>query len=154
MHIWVDADATPGSIKEIIFRAAVKREIQTTAVANRFMHIPRSPFIHFQLVSKGSDEADAYIVAKMAPGDLVITADIPLADQVIKKEGIAIDPRGYTYTEANIRERMSIRSFMEDLRSSGFQGGGPKSFNDNNTKQFAGSFDRILTKSLKSSNRF
>ena len=94
MNIWVDADATPGAIKDIIFRAAVKRRITTIAVANRSMHLPKSPFIRFQLVSKGSDKADAFIVDNMEAGDIVITADIPLAEQVIQKKRGAIDPRG------------------------------------------------------------
>lgn len=144
MKIWVDADACPAVIKEILFRAAERTGRQLTLVANHAMRIPRSPLIHFVQVGAGSDVADNEIVKKLEPGDLIITADIPLAAQVVEKGGTALDPRGELYSEENIRERLNIRDFMDSLRSSGIETGGPASISRNDRNKFAGQLDKIL----------
>ncbi|PLX98176.1 MAG: YaiI/YqxD family protein [Desulfuromonas sp.] len=144
MKIWVDADACPAAIKTILFKAAERTGRQLTLVANHTMSIPRSPFISFIQVAAGADVADAEIVRKMTDGDLVITADIPLAAQVVEKSGIALDPRGELYTEENIRERLNIRDFMDSLRSSGIETGGPAALSNSDRNRFANQLDRIL----------
>ncbi len=116
MKIWVDADACPVVIKEILFRAAQRTKINMTLVANRPVQIPRSEFIDFLLVKSGFDVADNEIVNRLSAGDLVITADIPLAAEVIEKGGLALNPRGELYSADNIRARLSVRDFMEKLR--------------------------------------
>ncbi len=125
MQIWVDADACPGVIKEIIFRAAERRQIQTTLVANQMLRTPPSRFIRAVQVPSGFDVADRHIVDQVVAGDLVVTADIPLASLVIERGAHALNPRGELYTTATIRERLSMRNFMEELRSAGVETGGP-----------------------------
>lgn len=144
MKIWVDADACPGVVKEILFRAAERTGTALTLVANHPMHVPRSRLIDFLSVSAGFDEADNEIVRRLEPGDLVITADIPLAADAIKKGGQALSPRGELYTSDNIRARLSMRDFMDTLRSSGVDTGGPSAFNQADRKAFADNLDRIL----------
>ncbi|MEL6383214.1 MAG: YaiI/YqxD family protein [Cyanobacteria bacterium J06626_18] len=146
MQIWVDADACPKVIKEILFRAARRVEIKTTLVANQELQIPASDYIDAVLVRAGLDVADSYIVQHLQSGDLVITADIPLAAAVIDKEGYALNPRGEFYSKANIRERLSIRDFMDQLRSSGVETGGPPAFNQRDREAFANQLDRFLAK--------
>ena len=146
MKIWVDADACPNVIKDILFRAAERTRIATTLVANRFLKTPPSSYIDKVQVSAGFDEADKYIAAHAREGDLVITADIPLASLVIGKGAYALDPRGELYTEDNIGQRLTLRNFMEELRSSGVDAGGPASLNQSDRQAFANELDRFLTR--------
>lgn len=146
MHIWIDADACPGAIKEILFRAAERRQIQTTLVANQMLRTPPSRFIRAVQVPQGLDVADTHIVEQVAAGDLVITADIPLAARVIERGAHALNPRGELYTEATIRERLSMRNFMEELRSAGVQTGGPDALSQADRQAFANCLDRFLAK--------
>lgn len=144
MQIWVDADACPVAIKEILFRAAERTGIMTILVANKPIPIPPSKFIRMQCVRAGYDVADNEIVKRMAAGDLVITADIPLAAEVVDKGGSALNPRGELYTENNIRDRLVMRDFMDTLRSSGIQTGGPPTLNQRDRMAFANALDRIV----------
>ncbi|MGB0205724.1 MAG: YaiI/YqxD family protein [Neptuniibacter sp.] len=146
MQIWVDADACPKAVKQILFRAAERKEIFVTLVANQFLATPPSQLIKAIQVEHGFDVADNYIVSKLEEGDLVITQDIPLAAEVIEKGGIALHPRGELYTKENIRQRLSMRDFMETLRSAGVETGGPSSFSQTDKQQFANQLDRILAK--------
>ena len=146
MKIWVDADACPGVIKEILFRVAERTKLQMTLVANHAMRIPPSQYISFYQVPPGFDVADNEIVKRLNAGDLVITADIPLAAEVIEKAGHALNPRGELYTTDNIRARLSMRDFMDSLRASGVDTGGPPALNQNDRKTFADTLDRFLAK--------
>ncbi|MEO1400715.1 MAG: YaiI/YqxD family protein [Cyanobacteria bacterium J06635_1] len=146
MQIWVDADACPNVIKEILYRAAKRVQIHLTLVANAPLQIPASPYIDSVQVRSGLDVADTHIVQHMAAGDLVITADIPLAANVIEKGGYALNPRGEFYSAGNIRERLSMRNFMESLRSSGVETGGPAAFSSRDREAFANQLDRFLVK--------
>ncbi|MBD1872582.1 YaiI/YqxD family protein [Nodosilinea sp. FACHB-131] len=149
MEIWVDADACPNVIKEILFRAAKRVEIKTTLVANQELQIPGSPYIDAVLVRSGLDVADSYIVQHLQSGDLVITADIPLAAEAIEKGAYALNPRGEFYDRGNIRERLSMRNFLNELRSGGVETGGPPPFSQRDTAAFANQLDRFLTKHRK-----
>ncbi|GAO35287.1 hypothetical protein SCT_0672 [Sulfuricella sp. T08] len=149
MQIWVDADACPGVIKEILFRAAERAQIPMTLVANQFLRTPPSRYIKAIQVPAGFDVADGKIVQHLEPGDLVITADIPLAAEVIAKGGHALNPRGEFYTPDTIRERLNMRDFMDILRSSGVETGGPASLSQNDRKAFASQLDRFLVKNRK-----
>ena len=151
MKIWVDADACPVVIKEILFRAAIRTKITTTLVANQFLRTPASPYIKTMQVPSGFDVADNRIVLELEAGDLVITADIPLAAQVVEKGGLAINPRGELYTEANIKERLSMRNLMEELRSNGVEISGPSSFNQGDRQAFAATLDRLIAKAIATS---
>lgn len=146
IQLWVDADACPKVIKEIIFRAAQRVKIQTTLVANQALWTPSSPFINTLRVSSGFDVADNRIAHEVDKGDLVITADIPLASAVIKKGAFALNPRGSFYTEDNIRQRLGMRNFMEELRSAGINTGGPSALNQADRQAFANELDRFLTR--------
>lgn len=146
MKIWVDADACPKAIKEILFRAAEKRQISLTLVANKPLRTPASAYIKTILVPSGFDVADNAIAQSVSQGDLVVTADIPLASLVVDKGAQAIDPRGELYTRDNIQERLSIRNFMDGLRSGGIETGGPSSFRHKDRLAFANQLDRFLTK--------
>jgi uncharacterized protein YaiI (UPF0178 family) len=146
MKIWVDADATPVAIKEILFRAAERTGISMSLVANQPMRIPVSPLIDFILVEAGFDVADNEIVKRLTPGDLVITADIPLAADVIEKGGSALDPRGVMYSPDTIRSRLNMRDFMETLRSGGVVTGGPAAMSPADRKAFAGELDKFITR--------
>ncbi len=145
MNIWVDADACPAAVKEILFRAAERVRIRLTLVANRPMRIPPSPFIHAIQVPNGFDEADRKIAELASKGDLVVTADIPLAAQVVEKGGIALNPRGDRYTRDNIGESLSLRNFMDEMRGSGVQTGGPSAFSHADRQAFARELDRLLS---------
>jgi uncharacterized protein len=145
-QIWVDADACPNPIKEILFRAAKRVCILTTFVANQELQIPASAYIKAIQVRAGLDVADRHIVELLRSGDLVVTADIPLAADAIAKGAVALDPRGELYTTANIRERLSLRNFMDELRSGGVETGGPPAFRQRDIQAFANQLDRFLTK--------
>ncbi len=146
MKILVDADACPKPIKDIILRAAEKRELETLLVANQFIAVPPSRFVRSVQVMKGFDVADNEIVRRAEPGDLVITADIPLASEAIDKGAFALNPRGEFYTRENIRQRLNMRDFMDTLRASGIQSGGPPPLNQQDRQAFANALDRFLTK--------
>ena len=149
MKIWVDADACPVVIKEILFKAADRTKITTTLVANHHVRIPPSPYISFMQVSSGFDVADDEIVKRIAANDLVITSDIPLADEVIDKGGVALSPRGELYTKENIKSRLNIRDFMDTMRASGVHTGGPPALNQTDRQNFANHLDRIITQFKK-----
>lgn len=144
MKIWVDADACPVVIKEILFRAAERTGIMTTLVANHYMEIPRLKNIQFLQVSAGFDVADNEIVKRLQEGDLVITADIPLAAEVIEEGGHALNPRGELYTKENIRSRLNMRDFMDTLRASGVNTGGPPPINKSDRQSFANQLDKFI----------
>jgi uncharacterized protein YaiI (UPF0178 family) len=146
MQIWVDADACPNVIKEILFRAAKRVQVKTTLVANQELQISASPYIDSVLVRSGLDVADNYIAQHLESGDLVITADIPLAAIAIEKGAYALNPRGEFYASGNIRERLSLRNFLEELRSGGVETGGPSPFNHRDREAFANQLDRFLTR--------
>ncbi len=145
MKIWIDADACPVVIKEILYRAAERVPMDVILVANQSLQIPKSRYIKFIKVSQGFDVADNEIVKRLDAGDLVITSDIPLAADVIEKGGIALSPRGELHTTDNIRARLSMRDFMETLRSSGVDTGGPPALNQSDRKAFANHLDRIIS---------
>lgn len=147
--IWIDADACPAAVKELVFKAAVRTKTATILVANSSMKIPSSLLISLVVVDKGADVADAYIVDHCSPQDLVITADIPLANLVVEKGAAAINPRGKVYTTDSIKEALSMRNFMDDMRSAGMISGGPPPFNQKDVQAFANGFDRLLTRKLK-----
>lgn len=144
MKIWVDADACPVVIKDILFRAARRTETHMTLVANQPLSVPRSPFIKTLQVGAGFDVADNEIVRRLAAGDLVITADIPLAAEVIAKGGHALNPRGERYTRETIGARLNMRDFMDTLRASGVQTGGPAAISQADRQEFANALDRFL----------
>ena len=146
MKIWVDADACPVVIKEILFRAAERTGVQLTLVANQPVRIPPSRHIKFIQVTAGFDVADDEIVKRLGTGDLVITADIPLAAEAIEKGASALDPRGELYSIDNIRARLNMRDFMDTLRSSGIDTGGPPALGQADRQSFANQLDRILTR--------
>lgn len=149
MKIWVDADACPNVIKDILFRAAERVRVKMILVANQLIRTPPSRYISKVQVRAGFDEADKYIATAIEAGDLVITADIPLASQVIDRDGYALNPRGELYTRDNIRQRLGMRNFMEELRSSGVDTGGPSSLSQADRQAFANELDRFLTRSRK-----
>ena len=144
MKIWVDADACPVVIKEILFRAAERTNISLTLVANHAMHVPSSQVISFLQVPAGFDVADNEIVKRLSVGDLVITSDIPLAAEVIENKGQALSPRGEMHTTDNIKARLSMRNFMDTLRSSGVDTGGPPALSQRDRQKFANHLDRLL----------
>jgi uncharacterized protein YaiI (UPF0178 family) len=146
MKIWVDADACPVEIKDILFRAAERTGVQLTLVANHPMYIPRSRCIKMLQVTSGFDVADNEIVRRLSVGDLVITGDIPLAAEVIEKGGYALNPRGELYSADNIRARLNMRDFMDTLRASGIDTGGPPALNQSDRQSFANHLDTLLTK--------
>ena len=149
MKIWIDADACPVVIKNILFKAAEGTGVQLTLVANKPLRIPPSPCITMLQVASGSDVADKEIVKRLTIGDLVITSDIPLAAEVIEKECYALSFRGELYDEENIQERLSVRDFMDTLRGSGVDTGGPPPLNQKNRNAFANQLDKLLTKCLR-----
>ncbi len=149
MKIWVDADACPVVIKDILCKAADRTEINTTFVANQFIRTPPSRYIKFIQVARGFDVADNEIVAKVESGDLVITGDIPLASEVIDKGGVALNHRGELYTVENIKERLNMRDFMDTLRGSGIDTGGQAALNQNDRQAFANHLDKLLTKNKR-----
>ena len=146
MKIWVDADACPGVIKNILYRAADRTGVQLTLVANQPLRIPLSRCIRFLKVTSGFDVADNEIVKRLSPGDLVVTSDIPLAAEVIEKKAYALSPRGEMYSTDNIKARLTMRDFMETLRASGIDTGGPAALSHHHRKSFAKQLDQLLTK--------
>lgn len=150
IKIWVDGDACPKPIKEILYRAANRLNIVVTLVANTPLRVPESPYITTIVVPDGFDVADQEIVEQIQTGDLVITADIPLAAEVVKKEAFALNVRGEFYTESNIQERLAMRNLMDSLRNNGeISGGGPAPFNHKDRQAFSNQLDRFLTKAIK-----
>ncbi|ELQ6262939.1 YaiI/YqxD family protein [Cronobacter malonaticus] len=145
MPVWVDADACPKVIKEVLFRAAERTETPVILVANQPLRVPPSKFIRARQVPAGFDVADNVIVRCCEPGDLVVTADIPLAAEVIAKGAVALNPRGERYSEATIRERLTMRDFMDTLRASGIQTGGPDALSQRDRQQFAAELDKWLS---------
>lgn len=143
-QVWVDADACPGPVKEILFRAAERACVQVTLVANQWLRTPPSRFVRALQVQGGYDVADDAIAERARPGDLVITQDIPLAARVLASGAQAINPRGERYTPDNIAERLSMRDFMEELRGAGVQTGGPAAFHARDRQAFANQLDRWL----------
>jgi uncharacterized protein YaiI (UPF0178 family) len=146
MKIWVDADACPVVIKEILFRVANRTKIVVTLVANQYIRTPPSLYIKFIQVAAGFDVADNEIVMRVESGDIVITGDIPLAAEVIDKDAVAINPRGELYSKENIKARLNQRDFMETLRASGVNTGGPPPLNQTDRQNFANQLDRLLAK--------
>ncbi len=146
LKIWVDADACPVVIKEILYRAADRAQVTTTLVANKLMHTPPSPYLRSIQVEAGFDVADNRIVQELAAGDLVITADIPLASEVIENNAHALNPRGKLYSKENIQEHLTMRNFMEELQASGVETSGPSTFGPADRKAFAAQLDRFLAK--------
>jgi len=144
--IWVDADACPRVIREILFKAAVRVGVPLTLVANHTLPIPKSPLIRCLQVEQGFDVADDYIVAQVNAGDLVITSDIPMASEVIEKGGYVITSRGERYTRENIRQRLNMRDFMETMRSSGEMTGGPAALGSRDKQAFGNALDQFLAK--------
>ena len=146
MRIWIDADACPGPIKEILFRAADRMRVESVLVANHCLKVPRSPFIKTVQVKPGFNVADARIIDDVEPGDLVITADIPLAAEVVAASATALNPRGTLYTEESIQEHLARRNFMDEMRSAGAITGGPPALSKVHLQAFANQLDRYLTR--------
>lgn len=146
MKILVDADACPGVVKEILYKTSKRLKLTLILVANQYMRFPQSDQIQLIVVNEGPDEADNHIVEIMKSGDLIISADIPLADRVIHKEGFVLDPRGVFLTKENIGQRLAMRNLMYDLRSGGMDTGGPSSYGNKDKQKFANELDRFLTK--------
>lgn len=149
MKIWVDADACPVVIKEILFKASQRTKIELTLVANHPVHIPPSPLITFIRVTAGFDVADNEIVKRLNKGDLVITGDIPLASEVIDNGAQALNPRGELYTTENIRARLNMRDFMDTLRGSGIDTGGQPPMSQTDRQTFANNLDKLLTQYIQ-----
>lgn len=146
MKIWIDADAAPRDVKEIVFRAAQRLQLETVLVANKRLPVPvGNPYINAVCVAGGPDVADRYIAEHAATGDLAITADIPLAAILVEQGVTVIDPRGEQYSEENVRERLSMRDFMDSLRGSGVETGGARPYGEREKKAFAAALDRLLT---------
>ena len=143
-QIWVDADASPKVIKEILYKACERTKTNMVLVANQLLETPRSRYIRSVQVPSGFDVADNYIVENSNKSDIVITADIPLAAELVAKDCVVLNPRGERYTKENIRQTLNMRDFMDSLRSSGVQTGGPDSFSKSDRMAFANSLDRIL----------
>ena len=146
MQIWVDADACPAVIKEMLYRAADRVKVHVVLVANRPLRTPPSPWIRSITVARGFDVADDHIASALAPGDLVVTADIPLAAAVVERGGFALNPRGEFYSRDNVRELLDMRNFMDALRSSGIDTGGPTAFSHADRQAFANQLDRFLAR--------
>jgi uncharacterized protein YaiI (UPF0178 family) len=146
MRIWVDADACPVAVREILFKAAERTAVELTLVANQAVRIPPSRYIRQRIVPGGFDVADAEIVAQVAAGDLVITSDIPLAADVIAKDAHALSPRGELFTKENVRARLNVRDFMDTMRASGIHTGGPPPLSQTDRKAFADHLDRLLAR--------
>lgn len=152
MKIWIDADAAPVEVKEVVFRAAGRLQVETILVANRPVPTPANlPIVKAVLVREGADQADRYIVQQGEAGDVAITADIPLAGQLVEKGLFVIDPRGDEYSPDSIASRLSMRNFMDTLRGSGVETGGSSPYSASDKKAFAATFDRLLTKAVRRS---
>lgn len=146
MHIWVDADACPNVIKDVLFKTATRRKIHMTLVANMQLSVPPSPLFNMIRVSEGFDEADKEIARLVEPGDLVITADIPLAAAIVDKGATGLNPRGELYTEENVKGLLRMRNLMEELRSGGIVSGGPAPIGPKDKQEFTNQLDRFLTR--------
>jgi len=146
MQVWIDADACPGEIKDLLFQAAMRRKVKVTLVANQPIYTPKSEHIDSIVVQAGMNEADRRIVELVEPSDLVVTADIPLAADVVAKGASALNPRGELYTDRNVGERLAVRNMLDELRAGGQITGGPPNFNAKDKKAFANQLDRWLTK--------
>ena len=150
MKLWVDADAAPRDVKEIVFRAARRLGIEAVLVANQRLAIPLdTALVSAVLVEGGSDVADRYIAANASPGDVAVTADIPLASVLVGIGVSVVDPRGEEYTEENVGERLSVRDFMDGLRGAGVVTGGPRPFGPKDKQAFAGALDRVLARAIR-----
>lgn len=149
MKIWVDGDACPKVIKEILFRVAIRTKLPVIFVANQWLQLPQAANISFIQVEQGPDVADDKIADDCAAGDLVITADIPLAARVVAKKAHALDPRGTLYDKNNIGQKLSMRDFMDELRGSGVETGGPNSFNQKNRLDFANALDKFIAQNIR-----
>jgi uncharacterized protein YaiI (UPF0178 family) len=147
--VWVDADACPRAIKEVLYRAADRRQVPVVLVANQFLRTPRSAFISTVQVPGGFDVADQTILERASAGDLVITADIPLADELVSKGALALSPRGTLYDAENIKSHLSRRDALDELRGSGVITGGPPALSPKDVQVFANAFDRYLTRALQ-----
>lgn len=147
--IWIDADACPRVVKEVIYKESSRNQLEVILVANSYLEHPLSPLIKSIKVEMGADVADQYIVDNLDPTDIVITADIPLAAFAVEKEATAINPRGEIYTEENVKERLSMRDFMTSLRDNGFNTGGPAAFGPKDKEAFTNSLNRLITQLLK-----
>jgi uncharacterized protein YaiI (UPF0178 family) len=149
MHIWVDADACPGAIKEILFKAARRTGLPLSLVANHSMSVPPDKHITLTVVPSGFDAADDYIVEKIEPGDLAITSDIPLAADILAKGASAVNTRGDEFDKSSIRAALTMRDFMDTMRSSGEHTGGPKAFSQRDKQNFANALDRLLMQGIR-----
>jgi uncharacterized protein YaiI (UPF0178 family) len=149
MKLWIDADACPNIVKEVVYKAAGRRNFKVCLVANSYLQVPSSPLISFVQVDQGADVADFYIADNVEKDDIVITADIPLASLIVEKEATAINPRGEIYTEENISEILSMRDFMQGLRDGGMDTGGPPPLGTKDKAMFANALEKILTQKLK-----
>lgn len=150
MKLWIDADAAPRDVKEIVFRAARRLELRTVLVANRRLQLPPgNPFVEAVRVEGGPDVADRYIADSAAAGDAAVTADIPLASALVEKGVRVIDPRGEEYTRDNIGERLTVRDFMDSLRGAGMETGGSSPYGPKHKQAFAATLDRVLAKALR-----
>lgn len=149
MKIWIDADACPGAVRDVVLKAAMRLSVPTCFVANKQIQVPQSDLFSFQLVPAGPDEADKYIVSQAVSGDLVVSQDIPLAAELVPKGAVVIDPRGTVFTPDNIGERLGVRDLMSELRDTGMIGGGPAPFGEKEKRRFASAFDRELTRLVR-----
>ena len=149
MKIWVDADACPGAVREIVLKAANRLVVHTTFVANKALFLPQAEPLHFVQVSAGPDVVDFYIIEQATAGDLVITQDIPLAAQLVNQGVVVISPHGTLFTDGNIADRLASRNLMSDLRDTGMITGGPKPFGEKEKRAFANAFDQALTRLLR-----
>lgn len=149
LHLWIDADALPNILKDIILRASDRFRLPVTFVANQALNIPRSVRIQTLQVVSGADEADKMIVEKMQAGDIVMTQDIPLAAQVIEKGGVAIHPRGEIFTESNIKARLHLRDFMDTLRGAGVNTGGPAPMSERDKREFSNALEQTIRKQIR-----
>ncbi|MCI4405650.1 MAG: YaiI/YqxD family protein [Sulfuricurvum sp.] len=148
MKILVDADAFPNALKEILLRAVLKREITTVFIANKKISVPNQPYISMEIVAQGPDEADHRIAELCEAGDLVITADIPLADRIVTKGAVGLDPRGTIYDENNVKHLLAMRNLMEELRNNGEITGGPSAIGEKTVRAFADGLNKLLSKRL------
>jgi len=148
-HIWIDADACPNVIKEVLFKVALRRQVKLTLVANISLSVPSSPLINSIVVPAGFDEADNEIARLVSSGDLVITADIPLANAIVDKGATGLNPRGELYTEDNVKGLLRMRNLMEELRSGGMVAGGPPPIGPKDKQEFTNQLDRFLTRNMK-----
>lgn len=149
MTLWIDADAFPNPLKEIVYRAAARTGVPVVLIACQYVRVPESPLLTSLEIAAGPDAADDYIAERVAPGDLVVTADIPLADRVVTKGGAAVNVRGQFYTEANIKEQLAVRNLLANLRDEGIMTGGPAPFGPRDRQAFANSLDKYLTGRLR-----